>query len=1045
MTNKIKPKQSITANAIPETLERGELAINVTDRKLYSSDGNTVFELTSSGNGGGGNATPGGLNTQIQFNDSNTFAGNASFTYNKTTNTISIGNSTVNATINSTFFSQTSNNALTANIANSALFANVSNTVTNISNTQIIAALGYVPADSANGLGYVPVNKAGDTMTGQLNVGSNVQLTLSSLLIGNSTVNVSANSSMFRIGTANVWTTSSLTNVSQLANDAGYITNVVTSLGYTPANTTTPIFSGPITIGNSTVNVVANSTVITVGSANVWTTASLTNVSQLANDAAYITSVNTSLGYSPANKAGDTFTGSVNVGSNVSLGLSSLFIGNSTVNAVINSSSMKLGTFFEANSTYVYNPSATAWFGTTYTDLLVSRGGSAGLLLFRRDSNVGSWVLYSSAGSLSVFDQINATDRFSFTNTGTFTVGSNITLSTSTLSIGNSTQNTVTNSSGFYVNGVAVGGASGDYVLKTGDTMSGQLNVGSNVQLTTATLIIGNSTINSTVNSTFGVFSNGVTTGNYVYAAGFVQGGSSVYAGSNVFMNTSVLFVGNSTINAASNSSIFKLSSNSTGHTQPLPSTNVGFHALSTGGQVDVVLEGFAVNPRLIMRRSGGTAATPTPPASTDQLGAHLWQSYNASGNAYNTIGQILSVTTEAHTNTAAGALIRLRTTPTGSNAIANVVTFFGNGQVWLENTAGNITMGNSTINSIVNSSYFSIVGGGASIFANSSYLQHTSGGSYTLISPAASVTGFGVVNKRSIFIANSEPWSMYIQANTTLAGYYLGSHNTSAETFVLSNTNGTMFLYANATAGLNVTANVTTMATFLAGSNVKLSTSSLFIGNSTVNATINSSSLYVQGGIVYSSGFIQSGTQVYAGSNVYMNTSAHFAGNSTVNTTINSTGMSILGTGGSLGVGTTQSGTVGEIRATANITAYYSDMRLKTDIEIIPNAIEKVKAISGVYYRTNELAKSFGYTDDKTLQIGVLAQEIEKIFPQLVQIAPFDSDYSDGTLKSKSGKNYLTVNQQGLIPLLIQAIKELSNKVDHLENELNKYKNNTS
>jgi hypothetical protein len=171
------------------------------------------------------------------------------------------------------------------------------------------------------------------------------------------------------------------------------------------------------------------------------------------------------------------------------------------------------------------------------------------------------------------------------------------------------------------------------------------------------------------------------------------------------------------------------------------------------------------------------------------------------------------------------------------------------------------------------------------------------------------------------------------------------------------------------------------------------------------------------------------------------MTTSAIFAGNSTVNSTMNSSGISILGSGGSLGVGTSQSGTTGEIRATANITAYYSDIRLKTDVEIIPNAIEKVKAISGVYYRSNDLAKSFGYKDDKTIQVGVIAQEVQKVFPQLIDGAPFDTDYYRGKQYSKSGENYLTVNQVGLIPVLIQAIKELSDKVDHLENELNKYK----
>jgi hypothetical protein len=126
-----------------------------------------------------------------------------------------------------------------------------------------------------------------------------------------------------------------------------------------------------------------------------------------------------------------------------------------------------------------------------------------------------------------------------------------------------------------------------------------------------------------------------------------------------------------------------------------------------------------------------------------------------------------------------------------------------------------------------------------------------------------------------------------------------------------------------------------------------------------------------------------------------------------------------------SLGVGTASSGTAGEIRATNNITAYYSDERLK-DIEgTITCPIEKIKQISGVYYRSNEIAASYGYTDKKK-QIGVIAQEIEAVLPEIVVPAPFDIGKDDnGNEYSISGENYKTVQYEKLIPLLIEAIKE--------------------
>ena len=131
-----------------------------------------------------------------------------------------------------------------------------------------------------------------------------------------------------------------------------------------------------------------------------------------------------------------------------------------------------------------------------------------------------------------------------------------------------------------------------------------------------------------------------------------------------------------------------------------------------------------------------------------------------------------------------------------------------------------------------------------------------------------------------------------------------------------------------------------------------------------------------------------------------------------------------------SLGVGTGASGTGGEIRATNNITAYYSDRRLKKDIEKISDALSKLERINGVFYTQNELAETFGY-NDYSKQVGVIAQEIQEVLPEAVAFAPFDRDENDN---SKSGEDYLTVRYEKIVPLLIEAIKELLNRVEKLE-----------
>ena len=114
------------------------------------------------------------------------------------------------------------------------------------------------------------------------------------------------------------------------------------------------------------------------------------------------------------------------------------------------------------------------------------------------------------------------------------------------------------------------------------------------------------------------------------------------------------------------------------------------------------------------------------------------------------------------------------------------------------------------------------------------------------------------------------------------------------------------------------------------------------------------------------------------------------------------------------LGVGT-GAGPTGQIRATSNITAYYSDSRLKDFEGPIDSALEKVKALTGYYFKENDLARSFGYDNEKR-QVGVSAQEVEAVLPEVVTEAPFNAEYK-------------SVWYEKLVPLLIEAIKELDEK----------------
>jgi len=318
---------------------------------------------------------PTGSNTWIQYNASGSFGANSQFTFNVDTNRLHIGNSTVNTFANSVSLT-TGNVFATLFSGANGLFTTTVNVGSNVSLSTSRVFVGNTTVNAS-------LNSTALVLSGNLAINSSM------LTIGNTSINVSVNSSMFRIGTANVWTTASLTNTSQLTNDSGFITNVVTALGYTPANKAGDTFTGSIliganvslststlTIGNSTVNTTVNSSVIVRGTtvinatgmysvgSPVWTQTSLTNLSQLANNAGYITNVVTALGYTPANKAGDTFTSTVNVGSNTSLETARLKIGNSTVNAVVNTS----GLYINGSTPYTtlgYTPANKA--GDTFT------------------------------------------------------------------------------------------------------------------------------------------------------------------------------------------------------------------------------------------------------------------------------------------------------------------------------------------------------------------------------------------------------------------------------------------------------------------------------------------------------------------------------------------------------------------------------------------------------------------------------------------------------------------------------------------------------
>jgi hypothetical protein len=182
------------------------------------------------------------------------------------------------------------------------------------------------------------------------------------------------------------------------------------------------------------------------------------------------------------------------------------------------------------------------------------------------------------------------------------------------------------------------------------------------------------------------------------------------------------------------------------------------------------------------------------------------------------------------------------------------------------------------------------------------------------------------------------------------------------------------------------------------------------------VTGTGTASGLTLSGTVTSSGNITLSGTVNALAAGTY---SINISGNATTASTANA-----LNTGNnyqmnSLGVGAAATGTAGEIVATNNITAYYSDERLKTKLGKIENALDKICLLEGFYYEANETAQALGY--EVMREVGVSAQKVQEVLPEIVAPAPIDN-------------TYLTVRYERALPLIVEAIKELRAEVEALK-----------
>jgi hypothetical protein len=126
---------------------------------------------------------------------------------------------------------------------------------------------------------------------------------------------------------------------------------------------------------------------------------------------------------------------------------------------------------------------------------------------------------------------------------------------------------------------------------------------------------------------------------------------------------------------------------------------------------------------------------------------------------------------------------------------------------------------------------------------------------------------------------------------------------------------------------------------------------------------------------------------------------------------------------------------TKGQILAVGNITAYYSDERLKDvhselDTKV---ALQAVCSWSKVRYTANSLANQLAGYDTEKMEIGLLAGQISETYPELTPLAAFDDDGG----VSKSGEDYKTLDYERVVAVQAAAIEELANENEELRSRL--------
>ena len=375
------------------------------------------------------------------------------------------------------------------------------------------------------------------------------------------------------------------------------------------------------------------------------------------------------------------------------------------------------------------------------------------------------------------------------------------------------------------------------------------VNVGSNVSITAATLSIGNSTANLLANSILVTVANSTGTLN-LQPTQIVLGGSTVnttahLAGANVFIDTVKLSVGNSTVNLIANSVLVKVENATASLNLQATQVTLGTSVVNTtvfaaGANVILSTVNLNLGNSTVNSVTNSIAAVYSGAVTVNStqvtVGANVFLSMSALSVGNSTVNTFANSSLLKVHNATGSANLGPTTLVIGSSTI-NATAYVAGANVFLDTTT--LSVGNSTAN----------------LFANSITISLANSTSTVALRPIDVTVGTSVLNAAVVSIGGGasvvNTTSFITGANVSLDTVRLSIGNTIANLIA----NSIIVKVANATGIANLqptqlvigTSTVNSTA-FAAGSNVFLNQSALSIGNSTVNVFANSSTIMING-----------------------------------------------------------------------------------------------------------------------------------------------------------------------------------------------------